>query len=112
MALVYYISSDRIGNQDAELGQKLMHSFFIKLLEASPKPSHILFLESGVRLLLPSFSAVDALKILESEMGVELLACQTCLNHYGIKDRICLGKVSNMPEIIRIMHEADKVIKL
>lgn len=112
MALVYYISSDRIGNQDPELGQKLMHSFFLRLLEASPKPTHILFLESGVRLLLPSFSAVDALKILEGEMGVELLACQTCLNYYGIRDQICLGRVSNMPEIIRTMHEATQVIKL
>lgn len=112
MSIVYYISSDRMGNQDPELGKKLIHSFFLKLLESPSKPTHILFVESGVKLLLPSFSAIDALKILAKEMEVELLACQTCLNYYGIKEQLAVGKISNMPEIIRTMHEAEKVISL
>ncbi len=112
MSLVYYISSDRMGNDQSELGHKLMHNFFLKLLEASVKPTHIIFVESGVKLLLPAFSAIDALKILEQEMGVELLACQTCLDFYSIKDQFVAGKISNMPDIISTMHEADKVIHL
>jgi len=112
MSIVYYISSDRIGNQSPDLGVKLMHSFFLKLLETPEKPTHILFMESGVKLLLDSFSAIDALKILENEMKVELLACQTCLDFYGIKDKITAGKISNMPDIIFAMHQADKVIHL
>lgn len=111
MSIVYFISSDRMGNQDQELGQTLMRNFLLKLLEASEKPSHILFVESSVKLLLPTFSAIDALKILEKEMGVELLACKTCLDFYGI-ERIAAGQISNMPDIIRTMHEADKVISL
>jgi rubredoxin len=65
MSFTYFISSDTIDHQDPELGKRLMHSFFIKLLEASEKPSHIMFLEKGVQLLLPEFSAVDALKRLD-----------------------------------------------
>ncbi|WP_242975890.1 hypothetical protein [Desulfosporosinus sp. FKB] len=52
-----------------------MHSFFLKLSEAAEKPSHIVFLEKGVSLLLPEFSAFDALEILEKDWGVALLAC-------------------------------------
>jgi len=112
MSFTYFISSDTIGHQDLELGKRLMHSFFLKLLEAAEKPSHILFLEKGVRLLLPEFTAVDALKILAEESGVTLLACVTCLDYYGIKDKIEVGEVSTMPEIISVMHESDKVIHI
>ncbi|HEY8909023.1 MAG TPA: DsrE family protein [Desulfosporosinus sp.] len=110
MSFTYLISSDTIGHQDPELGKRLMHSFFMKLLEAAEKPSHILFLEKGVQLLLPNFSAVDALKILAEESGVTLLACVTCLDFYGIKDKIEVGEISSMPEIITVLHESDKVI--
>lgn len=112
MAFTYFISSDTIGHQDSELGKRLMHSFFIKLLEAAEKPSHILFLEKGVQLLLPEFSAVDALKLLAEESGVTLLACATCLDYYGLRDKIEVGEVSSMPEIIAVMHESDKVIHI
>jgi sulfur relay (sulfurtransferase) complex TusBCD TusD component (DsrE family) len=112
MSFTYFICSDTIGCQDPELGKILMHSFFIKLLEAAEKPSHILFLEKGVQLLLPEFSGVDALKILTEESGVTLLACATCLDFYGIRDKIEVGKVSTMPEIIAVMHESDKVIHI
>ncbi|MHB1418990.1 MAG: DsrE family protein [Bacillota bacterium] len=112
MSFVYFISSDIIGHQDPELGQRLMHNFFMKLLEAAEKPSHILFVERGVKLLLSEFTAVNALKILENESGVKLLACVTCLDYYGIKDKINVGEVSSMPEIIAAMHESDKVIHI
>lgn len=112
MSFCYLISSDTIGHQDPELGKRLMHSFFLKLLEAAEKPSHILFLEKGVQLLLPEFTAVDALKILVEESDVTLLACVTCLDYYGIKDKIEVGEVSTMPEIISVMHESNKVIHI
>lgn len=108
---VYYFSSDRIGNQDPELGQLLMRNFFRELIEASEKPTHLLFVESGVKILLPSFEAIEAVKQLEEE-GVKLLACKTCLDFYGISEKIVAGKVSNMFLIIQAMHEADKVISL
>lgn len=112
MSFVYFVSSDKIGSQDPELGQRLIHNFFMKLLEAAEKPSHILFVERGVKLLLPEFSAINALKILEDEFNVELLACVTCLDYYGIKDKLEVGQISGMPDIIAAMHESDKVIHI
>lgn len=57
-----------------------------------------------MQLLLPEFSAVDALRILAEESGVILLACVTCLNYYGIKEKIVVGEVYTMPEILAVMH--------
>ncbi|MFZ3102645.1 MAG: DsrE family protein [Desulfitobacteriaceae bacterium] len=48
----------------------------------------------------------------KNENNVELLACVTCLDYYGIKDRIEVGKISSMPEIIAAMHESDRVVHL
>ncbi len=108
---VYVITSDKIGSQDQELGGRLMNNFFLKLVQARFLPTHILLMERGVQLLLPECAALDPIKILVGR-GVEVLACQTCLDYYEIRDRIAAGRVSNMPDIIEIMHMAAKVIHL
>lgn len=43
MSFTYFISSDTIGYEDPELGKRLMHNFFMKLLEVAEKLSHIFF---------------------------------------------------------------------
>jgi selenium metabolism protein YedF len=108
---VYYISSDKMGSQDPELGKVLMRNFFLKLIDEEEYPTHILFVERGVQLLLPDFQGIEGMSILQSR-GVKLLACQTCLDYYGIRERIQVGEVSNMPAIIHTMHDADKVISI
>lgn len=109
--LVYFITSDKIGSQDEELGQTLMKNFLLKLVQAYPKPTHILFVERGVKLLLPDYPALVALQNLQAQ-GVRLLACETCLDYYGIKDQIAVGEVSNMLEIVETMTESEKVITI
>lgn len=108
---VYFITSDRIGSQDPELGARLMNTFFLKLVQAVRLPSRILLMERGVQLLLPESPCLDAIKALEGK-GVEMLACQTCLEYYGMKEKMGAGTVSNMPDIIEAMHTAKKVIHL
>lgn len=108
---VYLITSDKIGSQDHELGARLMSTFFLKLIQAKSLPSHILLLERGVQLLLCDSPCLDPIKVLEKR-GVEVLACQTCLDYYGIKEKMAAGKISNMPEIIEAMQTAGKVIHL
>ncbi|MBI4634434.1 MAG: DsrE family protein [Deltaproteobacteria bacterium] len=108
---VYFITSDKIGSQDPELGARLMNTFFLKLIQADSLPSHILLMERSVQLLLPESPCLDAIKALEGR-SVEVLACKTCLDYYDIKEKIGAGKVSNMPDIIEVMQGAEKVIHL
>ena len=61
--------------------------------------------------MLSESLCLDPIKVLEGR-GVEILACQTCLDYYGIKERMGAGKVSNMPDIIEAMQTAGKVIHL
>ncbi len=108
---VYLLTSDKIGSQDPELGSRIMNTFFLKLIQAKRQPKRILLMERGVQLLKADSAVLDPIKVLE-ERGVEVLACQTCLEYYGIKEAIGAGTVSNMPDIIEAMQEAGKVIHL
>ncbi|CAA7602011.1 DsrE/DsrF-like family [Acididesulfobacillus acetoxydans] len=112
MSFIYLISSDTIGHHEPALGRKLMAAFVRNLEKAEQKPNHILFVEKGVKLLLPEFSELNALRALENDFGVKLLACVTCLDYYGIREKIEIGRESNMAEIISVMHSAQKVINL
>ena len=47
-----------------------------------------------------------------AERGTEVLVCGTCLDFYGVKDKLAAGEVSNMYDILGRMQEAAKVITL
>jgi sulfur relay (sulfurtransferase) complex TusBCD TusD component (DsrE family) len=44
--------------------------------------------------------------------GVPLVICQTCLNHFGLADKVKVGIVGGMTDIIEAQWRADKVITL
>ena len=50
------------------------------------------------------------LKALEAE-GVEILTCGTCLNYYGITEKLAVGGVTNMYVIAEKMLNAGNVVK-
>lgn len=50
------------------------------------------------------------LRSLESE-GVNIMTCGTCLDFYGIKDKLAVGTVTNMYEIVETMEQAGTVVR-
>ena len=42
---------------------------------------------------------------------MEILTCGTCLDFYGLKDKLAVGGVTNMYAIVEKMSKAAKVIK-
>ena len=97
-----FISSDRVGSGDEELGALLMKGFIGTILEASPLPARLIFMNGGVRLTVEDSASLPSLKKLE-EFGVEILACGTCLEFYKIKEKLAVGRVSNMFEISSLL---------
>jgi hypothetical protein len=43
---------------------------------------------------------------------VEIVCCGTCVNFYGLTDLIQAGRVTNMPEIVRVLTEAENTTTL
>ena len=94
-----------------ELGHVLMRAFFHTLGEVDPLPDMIIFLNSGVKLVVKDSPVLGDLRAL-SGRGVEILACGTCLGYYGLREQIAVGEVSNMYTIAETMLSAEKIVNL
>ncbi len=96
---------------DAAFGLEMIDKFFHTLERQQEKPYAICFYTEGVRLVTEGSQVALGLGLLE-KLGVRILVCQSCLQHYGILERVVVGKVAGMPDIVQVMAEADKVITL
>lgn len=108
--VVVVISSLYMGEGEPELGAALMKSYIYALAQQDELPSTILLYNGGVKLACEESPALQDLKSLEA-MGVEILACGTCLNFYGITEKLQAGTVTNMYVIAEKMSQANLIIK-
>lgn len=108
---VLFITSKALGKGDEVLGEKLLAAYLHTLTEGENLPSSILLMHTGVKLVVEESTALEDLKVLQAK-GVEIYACGTCLDFYGIKDQIKVGQVGNMYLSRDILAQAGKVINL
>jgi selenium metabolism protein YedF len=107
-----FIGKDVVGAGDPTLGYNLMKMALYTLAQGDSVPAHVLFMNDGVKLPAgEEQQVIDSLMAL-IEKGSIVLVCGTCLNFYGIADRLKVGIVSNMYDILGAMQRADKVISL
>ena len=107
-----FVGKDVVGAGDRELGYNLMKMALYTLAQSDSVPAHVLFMNDGVKLPAgEEQQVIDSLMTL-IEKGSIVLVCGTCLNYYGIADRLKVGTVSNMYDIMSAMQRADKVITL
>ena len=107
---VVVLSSDKMGEGDETLGYLLMTTFINSLKDLDKMPKKILFYNNGVKMITKSSPVIQPLKDLE-KMGVELMACGTCVNHYGLSDEIGAGIIGNMYSIVEAMALSGKILK-
>jgi sulfur relay (sulfurtransferase) complex TusBCD TusD component (DsrE family) len=100
-----------LGDAPSELQQRLAGKFLSLIDTEATLPAKILFYTEGVKLACEGSPLVDQLRALRAR-GVELILCSTCLDYYGLTDRIAVGIVGGMPDIIEAMHMVNKVISL
>ncbi len=76
-----------------------MANFLRLLAESRDKPARMIFMNSGVRLVCEGSIFLTHLKKLE-EQGVELLACTTCLEYFGLEEKLKAGLPTTMARTI------------
>ena len=109
--VVVAIGSAEMGNGDPKLGKILMKSFLYSLTQLDALPQTVLFFNGGVRMTTEGSESIEDLKALEAQ-GVEILSCGTCLDFYGLKDKLRVGGITNMYVIAQTMAEAGNVVKI
>ena len=107
---VVVVSADHMGEGSEELGRILIKGFLFALTQQEHLPSTVLFYNGGAKLTTEGSASLEDLKTLEAN-GVEIMTCGTCLDYYGLKDKLAVGEVTNMYVIVEKQMQADLVIR-
>ena len=108
--VVVAITSECMGTGDDVLGRKLMGSFVYSLTQLDELPACVLLYNGGAHLSCEGSAALEDLRGLAAS-GVEVLTCGTCLDHYGLTDRLAVGEVTNMYAIAQRLTGASLVVR-
>lgn len=109
--LVIVIPSNQMGRGEEELGRILISSFLHTLTEVANRPNTMIFFNTGVKLTVEGSEVLDDLKTFE-RYGNGILVCGTCLDYFGLKDKIAVGQISNMYSIAETMLSAGRLVTI
>ena len=105
------IARDALGSGSEELGKLLIKGFIFSLTELDPPPREVIFINGGARLTSEGANTLQDLLTLV-EKGTRVYTCGTCLNYYGITDRLAVGEVVDMMRIAQTLNGAARLISL
>ena len=108
--IVVVIAADHMGEGNDELGKILLKGYLFALTQQETLPSTILFYNGGASVTCEGSASLDDLREL-AKLGVEILTCGTCLNYYGLTDKLRVGEITNMYVIAEKQLQADLVIR-
>ena len=105
------VTRNGMGYAEEALQHKLIKTYFTLLNDSDMLPGIICFYADGIQLVVEGSPVLDELKALESK-GVHLVVCNTCLKYYGLADKLQVGLIGGMHDIIAAQWHADKVISI
>lgn len=107
---VVILSANTMGGGDETLGKKLMKAFIFALTSQDDVPEKVICYNSGAFLTTEDPDTIKDLKSLE-EAGATIMTCGTCLDFYGLKEKLQVGIISNMYDIVEAQMNASLVIR-
>lgn len=108
--VVVQLASATMGIGSDELGAKLIKGFIFSLTQLPELPDTILLYNGGAALSCEGSASLEDLKNLEAA-GVKVLTCGTCLDHYGLTDKLAVGEITNMYVIAETLTGASVVVR-
>ena len=108
--MLVVLRSNVMGMGDEKLGTSLMKAFVFALTKQDRLPDTILCYNTGAYLTCEGADTLEDLKLLESE-GVTILTCGTCLDFYGLKEKLAVGSITNMYDIVERMENSTQIIQ-
>jgi intracellular sulfur oxidation DsrE/DsrF family protein len=108
---VMLITNNGLGTSEITLQHTLAQTYFRLIEEHNLLPAAICFYTEGVRLVVEGSPVLETLHALEQK-GVRLIVCSTCLNYLGLQDKLRVGIVGGMTDIVEAQWQAEKVISL
>lgn len=100
-----------MGRGSSELGTILLKGFLTALSESDNLPVEVICYNGGVQLASSESIFCDYLKNL-GDKGVKVKLCGTCVDFYNLKDKVVVGEISNMFDILNRLSSTCKIVKL
>ena len=100
-----------LGQAPEDLQLRVIGNFLALLQGALERPAALLFYTDGVKLCCEGSPVLEHLRGFESQ-GVPVISCRTCIEYFGLKDKVEVGTVGGMPAIMEAMARADKVVSV
>ena len=111
LSTVILVTRYGMGQADPGLSHKLFNAYFDLLIANNRLPTCVCLYAEGVKLAVEGSPVLEVLRELE-EKGVRISVCSTCLNYYGLADKLAVGKAGNMQGLIYNQWGAAKVITI
>lgn len=108
---IVLVTSNGMGRADETLQLTLFEKYLELLLQSNSVPSAICFYTDGVKLVCEGSPVITKLRELETKK-VRLIICSTCLNYFGLTDKVHVGIVGGMGDIIEAQFKAATVITI
>ena len=109
--MLIQVIHDGMGSGDSALRHSLLRKYLLLVQENGALPGAICFYTLGVKMVVEGSPVLDILQSLEAR-GVRLIICKTCLDYYGLLDKVQVGVIGGMGDIIAAQSLAEKVITL
>ena len=109
--LVVSIGRDKMGGGSDELGEILIKGFLYALVQLPQAPRALLFFNGGIQLALENSNSLSDIREL-AEKGTRVLVCGTCVNYYEAADKLAVGEIANMFDLLGEMADAERLIQL
>ena len=109
--LLLFLKSANIGEDEPDLGAKLMESFLKMFLESKSLPAKIVCMNSGIFLTTEGSPVISLLKDF-AEQGTEILSCGTCLDYYKRRDKLAVGQPTDMRATVTAIQNFKKIVTL
>jgi selenium metabolism protein YedF len=108
---VILINKEGMGSADRELQLRLLKTY-LQLLDANQtQPAAICLYAEGVKLVVEGSPVLEELQELQSK-GIHIISCLTCLDYYKLTDRLKVGVIGGMSDILEAQLRAAKTITL
>ena len=102
-------TNDGLGRANKKLRRKVLTPYLTLILESGNVPGALAFYTRGVKLVAEGSPVLDLLAKFE-QRRVSLIVCKTCVDTFGLSDKVRIGTVGGMGDIILAQQQAEKVI--
>lgn len=108
---VVVIANAGLGHAEPALSQRMLGTWLRTVAELRMRPRALALYTAGVAMVADDSPVLSELRAL-AQVGVPVIACRTCLEFYALLDRVAVGEVGNMAQIVELQAGAAKVVTL